>query len=343
MSLKLAPSDYEIYIPIAEWIEKNIKEWLFTQRPLFKKLSAPIDNVLNSLDSILNFIPFPIILLIFIGCSKKFEGYVEKPSGLFFKLETIEDVEKRIQKNNYLQFKYSIKDYSGKLIDESRILLKVNSVFASGGIVEALSLINEKETASAIFPMSKLREELDGSFAENNLHDTVLLYAQIKIDSIYSEDEFLSAKKKFINWLNEVETTHFDVIKEEDLMDQFESSQKISMERTVTGLRYLFLNKGKGEESSYGKRVEIKYKGKFFDGQEFNSTEILPNRCQDFYLGQEMQVIKGIEEALLFMKEGDIVLLLIPSWIGFGSSGSSTGIVPSSTPIFYQLELNKVN
>jgi glycine betaine/proline transport system permease protein len=66
VSLKLAPSDYEIYIPIAEWIERNIKEWLFTQRPLFKKLSAPIDTVLNNLESFLNFIPFPIILLIFI-------------------------------------------------------------------------------------------------------------------------------------------------------------------------------------------------------------------------------------------------------------------------------------
>jgi glycine betaine/proline transport system permease protein len=66
MSLKLAPSDYEIYIPIGEWIEGNIKEWLFEQRPLFKKISAPIDTVLNSLDSILNFIPFPIILFIFV-------------------------------------------------------------------------------------------------------------------------------------------------------------------------------------------------------------------------------------------------------------------------------------
>ena len=66
MSLKLAPSDYEIYIPIGEWIEGNIKEWLFEQRPLFKKISTPIDTVLNSLDSLFNFIPFPIILLIFI-------------------------------------------------------------------------------------------------------------------------------------------------------------------------------------------------------------------------------------------------------------------------------------
>ena len=65
MNLKLAPSDYEIYIPIAEWIERNIKEWLFMQRPLFKKLSAPIDAVLNGLDSLFNYIPFPIVILIF--------------------------------------------------------------------------------------------------------------------------------------------------------------------------------------------------------------------------------------------------------------------------------------
>ena len=82
MSLKLSPSDYEIYIPIAEWIEKNIKEWLFTQRPLFKKLSAPIDTVLNSLDSFLNFIPFPIILLIFIF-------FAFRTNGLKFALFTL--------------------------------------------------------------------------------------------------------------------------------------------------------------------------------------------------------------------------------------------------------------
>ena len=74
MSLKLAPSDYEIYIPIAEWIEKNIKEWLFMQRPLFKKLSAPIDTVLNSLDSLFNLIPFPVAVLIFVFFAYRTNG-----------------------------------------------------------------------------------------------------------------------------------------------------------------------------------------------------------------------------------------------------------------------------
>ena len=75
MNLKLAPSDYEIYIPIAEWIERNIKEWLFMQRPLFKKLSAPIDATLNGLDTLFNFIPFPIVILIFAFFAWKTNGF----------------------------------------------------------------------------------------------------------------------------------------------------------------------------------------------------------------------------------------------------------------------------
>ena len=75
MSLKLAPSDYEIYLPIAEWVEKNIKEWLFMQRPLFKKLSAPIDTVLNGLEYLFNIIPFPVAVLIFVYFAYKTNGF----------------------------------------------------------------------------------------------------------------------------------------------------------------------------------------------------------------------------------------------------------------------------
>ena len=75
MNLKVAPSDYEIYIPIAEWIERNIKEWLFMQRPLFKKLSAPIDSVLNGLDTLFNIIPFPLAVLIFLFFAYKTNGF----------------------------------------------------------------------------------------------------------------------------------------------------------------------------------------------------------------------------------------------------------------------------
>tara|TARA_A100000164_G_scaffold333976_1_gene324909 strand:+ start:132 stop:971 length:840 start_codon:yes stop_codon:yes gene_type:complete len=66
----LNPSNYA-YLPIADWIEKYVKEWLFEQRPLFKKISVPIDNVLNSLDFFFNFIPLPIVIIFFTFAAYK--------------------------------------------------------------------------------------------------------------------------------------------------------------------------------------------------------------------------------------------------------------------------------
>ncbi len=286
---------------------------------------------------------FFLSLFIVFSCAEKYDGFVKKPSGLFFKLETIEEEGRRIEKGNYLQFRYSFTDFSGKELDASRILLKVNEVYESGGLLELLSLVNEKEVATGVFPVSKLRQELDGAFKLGLVHDTSMLYTQVQIYSIYTEEEFVSAKKKFTNWINQVETKDFDVLREEIAMDEFEQNNGIRTEKSVTGLRYMFIRKGSGEESGFGKRVELKYTGKFLSGEEFNSTNNLENKTQDFYLGQEMQVIRGIEEALLFMREGDAVLLIIPSWMAFGVKGSSTGIVPARTPVVYELELNKVN
>ena len=290
-------------------------------------------------------IGFKILVLIVVltACDHPFKGYSKQSSGLFFKLETIEEGKKRIQKNNYLQFKYSLKNFKGEEVDASRILLKVNDVYESGGLLEALSLINEKEIASAIFPVSKLKEELDGILAIRGMPDTALLFAQIQIDSIYDIEEFLAARKKFVEWINRTETKDFDVLREEMAMDEFQSQHNILVEETITGLRYCFLHRGKGEEAGFGKRVELQYTGRFLSGEEFNSTSQLKNGVQEFYLGNELQVIKGIEEALSMMREGDRVLLLIPSWLGFGVQGSSTGVVPPRTPIVYELSLKKVN
>ena len=67
------PSTYA-YIPLSEWVEKYFKEWLFQQRPLFKKLSVPIDSVLNSLDYFFNLVPLPIVILFFAYMAFKTNG-----------------------------------------------------------------------------------------------------------------------------------------------------------------------------------------------------------------------------------------------------------------------------
>lgn len=284
-----------------------------------------------------------ISILLIVSCSDRFSGYDEQDSGLYFKLITIEDSSKRISATDYAQFKYVFTDYSNTELASSRILLKVNDTDTKGGLLEALTLLNEKEVGEFIFPLSKLKSDLDGSLSLQGISDTTMLFAKLLIDSVYSEVGFESAQNKFVDWVNQVDTLDFDVFKEQQLLNAFEIDNKIKTKSTATGLRYFKVKNGRGKSISFGKRIELSYTGHFLNGEQFNSTEKLENGVQDFYVGQELQVIKGIEEALLFMQEGDIVMLLLPSWIAFGENGSSTGIVPPITPVYYKIEIKKVN
>ena len=91
-----------------------------------------------------------------------------------------------------------------------------------------------------------------------------------------------------------------------------------------------------GKKISFGTAVSIQYKGSFLSGEVFNNT-IGTKQFLDFYIGQEMQVLKGIEEALLLMRDGEKMALLLPSWLAFGEEGNSTGIIPPNTPVYYEL------
>ena len=79
-----------------------------------------------------------------------------------------------------------------------------------------------------------------------------------------------------------------------------------------------------------------------FDGKYFDST-IRRNQSFQFVYGTEWQVIKGLEEAIGMMHEGEKSLFIVPSELAFGPAGSSTGIIPPYTSLIFEVELLKVS
>src|SRR5210317_1810593 len=69
----LSPSKYA-YIPLGEWIEKYVKDWLFAQRPVFKRISVPIENTLDAMDALFNLVPLPLVILFFVFAAFKTNG-----------------------------------------------------------------------------------------------------------------------------------------------------------------------------------------------------------------------------------------------------------------------------
>ena len=105
---------------------------------------------------------------------------------------------------------------------------------------------------------------------------------------------------------------------------------------TPSGVRYVDLQLGQGDEAQLGKIVEVHYTGWLQDGTKFDSSRDREHPFT-FRLGAG-DAIKGWDEGLLGMKVGGKRKLTIPPELGFGKQGIGS-VVPPSAVLVYELEL----
>jgi hypothetical protein len=101
---------------------------------------------------------------------------------------------------------------------------------------------------------------------------------------------------------------------------------------------YRVLESGVGEPLNYGDELSIHYTGHFLKGQLFDDT-FQTGDPLTFNLGQEGQVIEGLEFGLLGCRPGERREVLVPSAFAFGDRGSSTGIIPPYTPLLFRISV----
>jgi peptidyl-prolyl cis-trans isomerase A (cyclophilin A) len=103
-------------------------------------------------------------------------------------------------------------------------------------------------------------------------------------------------------------------------------------EKTASGLRYQFIQKGDGKQAEAGKTVSVHYEGSLENGKVFDSS--YPRKKPiEFKLGIG-QVIEGWDEGIALLKVGDKARFVIPSDLGYGSRGAGGAIPPNATLIF---------
>lgn len=101
---------------------------------------------------------------------------------------------------------------------------------------------------------------------------------------------------------------------------------------TSSGLKYLIIEEGVGENAATGKAVEVHYTGYLLDGKKFDSS-LDRNEPIMFVLGAG-QVIKGWDEGISLMNVGDKMRLIIPSELAYGKKGAGDIIPPDATLVF---------
>ncbi len=112
-----------------------------------------------------------------------------------------------------------------------------------------------------------------------------------------------------------------------------------SVVTTDSGLQYVDVVPGDGQEAKKGDHVVVHYTGTLTDGTKFDSSKDR-NDPFSFPLGAG-QVIKGWDEGVAGMKVGGTRQLIIPPDLGYGARGAG-GVIPPNATLKFDVELLEV-
>jgi len=107
------------------------------------------------------------------------------------------------------------------------------------------------------------------------------------------------------------------------------------------GLKYAILKPGKGKVAGHSD-VEVHYTGWLQSNKKKFDSSLDRGQPIRFALGHG-QVIKGWDQGVKGMKEGEKRQLVIPGAMGYGASGTPDGTIPPNATLVFDVELIKVH
>lgn len=121
-------------------------------------------------------------------------------------------------------------------------------------------------------------------------------------------------------------------VQEHELLNEYLKENDITQKPTESGLYYLCLEEGNGEQPEKGVTVSIEYKGMFLSGKVFDEGKF------DYKIG-DSNLIKGFAEGVNQMTYDEKVKLIIPSSIGYGDYGYAS--IPGHTTLIFEVSITK--
>src|SRR5690606_24663629 len=110
-------------------------------------------------------------------------------------------------------------------------------------------------------------------------------------------------------------------------------------EKTASGLRYKFIQKGDGKKAEKGRTVAVHYSGSLENGKVFDNS-YSRKKPIEFPLGMG-NVIEGWDEGIALLRVGDKARFVIPSHLGYGERGAG-GVIPPNATLIFDVELMDV-
>ena len=281
------------------------------------------------------FLFLAVCLLATLSCDNKYPGYKKSSDGFYYKLLAFDDSSKKTEVGDYITVDISYKTINDSLFFRGQRKLKLTKPEFEGSIDYCFAMLSKGDKAEFIINANNFFIYT----LQKNLPTFLKNHNEMKVDvemlDVQSETDYENQKKSFLKWVEDFGQY------EKEVLSQYIQQNKINIRPTSSGLYFISINPGKKSRVNPGDTVIVDYEGKFLDGKFFDSTKKRHESFQ-FVYGTEWQVIKGLEEAIGMMGEGEKAIVIVPSDMAFGTDGSSTGIIPPFTSLIFEVELVKI-
>jgi FKBP-type peptidyl-prolyl cis-trans isomerase FkpA len=275
------------------------------------------------------------LALIIFACSGNKTEFDETQTGLEYRFINHNKDAAQTKKNDVLLIDLIYTSESGDTLfssfEQNRdYLRKLEEPRHPGGSFEdALAMMHLGDSAIFridaynFFKYSERQEILPKGIEKG---DKILFY--VKLKEILKTDDYSEHLVSKYHKNEEIEL---------ELLHDYLDRTNVKNDPLPNGVYYVKLSDGTGKKPENGSVVKIHYSGYFIDGKPFDTS--YGKSPFKFVVGQE-QVIKGLDEGIKQMQEGEKARLIIPSKLAYGEKGTE-GILPVSTLIF-EIELISV-
>ena len=276
---------------------------------------------------------FFFLITLFVSClNSEFNEYKKIKHDIYYKLISIGEEVKKPKPGDYITVDLVYKTINDSVFFNSRRKFKLSEPQFEGSIDECFLMMSEKDQFSFIISADNFFNKTLSSQLPGFLNQGDKIKIDVKLIEIQTENEYNKEKEAFLHWIEDF--GNFESV----ILKQYLNESNLNVQTTESGIYHYKIKEGNGVNVEPGDTIVVHYEGRFLNGKFFDSTRKRKEPFLYIY-GQQWQVIKGLEEAIGMMEEGEKSVFILPSKEAFGEKGSSTGIIPPFTTLIFEVEL----
>jgi len=224
--------------------------------------------------------------------------------------------------------------------DGTPIQVIVQSPSFKGGLEEGLQMLSEGDSVTFKMSADSLFKKTFMAPRPDFIDSTSKITFIMKVLKVQNKETFEKEQAIKMEEQRKKMETQMAGQKEVDdkLITDYLATNKLTAQKTQTGVYYIITKKGKGATPTSGSMVQVHYTGKLLAGDVFDSS--VGKDPLEFAIGVG-QVIPGWDEGISLLNEGAKATILIPSPLGYGPMAMGDKI-PANSVLLFDVELLKI-